>query len=106
MGVLYLVVPLDPEGRAYLQDQGEPVAGSVPDGRDPTPAEIRSVVRQLHGINAVEANGKRGELLQVHLETPDSPGGPHTLLNVQAKREDAPVGIAFEKGWPELIILV
>ena len=106
MGVSYLVVPVNLEVRTYLQELGQAGAGSVIDGRDPTPTEIRAVVRQLRGIDTFEGNGKRGELLQVQLEAAASPSGPYTLLNVHdAKGEDSPVGISF-KGWPELVVLV
>ncbi len=106
MGVIYVPLPLSPKLHDSLRAEG--IAFPLENGRNPTPAELRTALGKLDGITVEYNTPPLGGTWQADLTTNADPqGGPWTLLNVSDfQGEHVPQSISFEKGWPDLVIRV
>jgi hypothetical protein len=109
MGVLYVVVPLDDEERGWLREQDVALPRAPKRGRNPTPAEIRSVCDALDGFRVeyhVSAEKKFWQAVIKGVRGRDR--DRWTMLNIddwggsEARRWQ----ILFDKGDPALILQV
>lgn len=108
MGILYTVVPLEGRIRGALPGLG---VHRVPcdDGRNPTPAEIRSVLADLDGYKVTYSDpptiGCTWQAMVEYAHDPENKGW--TLLNATEYRgADAPTEIWFEKGSTDLVVRI
>lgn len=100
MGVLYTVVPLEGEVRAWLVDQ-DVDAPTDQDGRPATPRELIATANSLDGVDA-QLTGD--PTTQIFLSG-ESREDLWTLVNLtDPQGPDRPVEFWFEKGSPELIV--
>lgn len=100
MGVLYTVVPMADEVRAWLIDQ-DVDAPTDQDGRPATPRELIATANRLDGVDA-QLTGD--PTTQIFLSG-ESREDLWTLVNLtDPQGPDLPVEFWFEKGSPELIV--
>lgn len=104
MGVLYSAFPLDGEVREWLREEG--VTAPEVNGCAPTPNEIRAALDTLDH-QTVSYNISEG-VWQAQIDDAASPEeGPWTMINVlEFSDADEPCQFYFEKGWPELIVMI
>lgn len=105
MGVLYSVLPLDPELAAYLRTLKIAVPKKLPSSRLPTPAELVKVAESIPKTKS-DLVHTAGALRQIHLSATRKPeAGWWTSLQVlENTGDDEACEFYFEKGWPALII--
>jgi hypothetical protein len=109
MGVLYVVWPLDDEIRGWVAEVSESTPPPLA-GRHPTPAELRTVLNALPDatVQYVGDWSPGDPVCQALVSTGSGPDdGPWTLAELsKVTAEDRPAELTFEKGCPELIILI
>lgn len=105
MGVIYVVQPLNDEVADLLTTIDIDHPNGVP-SRNPTVREIVTVIEELPGYTVEYSGGNVGEFWQASVgKLPPPADARLTNLNIHKfQGMDEENEIAFEKGWPELIV--
>ena len=109
MGVLYIVEPLDDEGREWMGSEGVALLRGHESGRNPTPAEIRAVCDALDGFRVDYNLSTKKKIWQADIEGFKGPNQNRgTLLDIDSwgGSEQERYQIMFEKGDPSLILRI
>lgn len=116
MGVWYTVMPLDTQGELaeWLAQLAIKLPASNPIGRYPTPKELRRVLDSLENYTIKYHISPEHFYAHVYETAGIQPGppplieGPSTMLIIPDFHgdEDNCYQFYFEKGWPELIVVV
>jgi hypothetical protein len=107
--VLYQVVTLsecmqDPAALAWLVTADVPLPGMIPEGRYPSPAEIKTVIDAIPGIQAEYLITER--VWQVTVISRSDVSWARLVVQDFAGDSESPQAIYIEGGWDEIIILV
>jgi hypothetical protein len=110
MGVLYIIMPLTQEVADDVRRQGVHVPRANIAVRNPTVREIRAVCNALPGVVSRLHTSPDGDRMYWDLRGPDGTGNRDTWTEMSVSGftgdDDEPVSVAFEKGWPSLILVV
>lgn len=106
---LYDVVTLfdclqDPATRDWLAQHQIPLPGTIPPGRYPSPAEIKTVIESIKGIKANYVISQR--VWQVSIQHRTDVSWAVLRVREYSGDSDAPYRFDFAAGWDEMIELV
>ena len=102
MGIIYLVVPLDPEVSAWLDREAIDHPPASPTARGPSPREVLDALDALDGLRSrIDKQVQQG---RVDIEVEDAREGRSTSIRLsECLSDDRPCQLAFSKGSEELI---
>jgi hypothetical protein len=108
MGVIYSVFPVNNEVKEWLKRQDIQIPAEPFESRNATPDEVVRALKSIDGITVDYTVPTIGGTWQADITSlPDPSKGAWTLINMDnyegnlVSRE-----MWFEKGWPDLIILI
>lgn len=103
MGVIYIVLPLNAEVAAWLDECDVPNPGATETGRMPTPYEVLAAIEKIPGC---ESDHKREPSGDFYFTLKHTNERWTTVQMSQFLTLDDPCSLSFHKGWSELAVEV